>query len=215
MLLKKNESIVFAGDSITDCGRIRPEGEGAPVANPFGNGYVNLVFGYLHSKYPSLHIRVINQGISGNKSDDLLKRYDEILDLNSDWVFLMIGVNDVWRRFDCPEIKRLHVCPEQYQNNVEEMIQKTIVKQTKMVILSPFIIHQNEEDEMKKELKKYQGILKDLSKKYNLDFIDIQAEFDKILNYITTFELSKDRIHPSITGHFVIMQSIMSYLESN
>lgn len=215
MLFKKNEKIVFVGDSITDCERKRPEGEGAPAFNPFGNSYVNLVFGYLHSQYPDLHLRIINQGISGHKSSDVCARYDEILNLNPDWIFLMIGINDVWRFFDCPEIDYLHIDVDEYRKNVEDLITRTLNTKAKMIVLSPFMMETNLDDPMRKKLLAYQEALKEVVDKYTLRYIDIQAAFNRLLQDITYRELSRDRIHPNITGHMLIMKTIMNYVEEH
>ena len=41
MRLEKDDKLVMIGDSITDCGRTRPDGEG--LFDPYGSGYVNMV----------------------------------------------------------------------------------------------------------------------------------------------------------------------------
>jgi len=215
MLFKKNETIVFVGDSITDCDRKKPEGEGTSAYNPLGTGFVNLMYGYLHSQYPQLHLRIINQGISGNRSRDLCARYDEILNLQPDWIFLMIGVNDVWRLFDCPEVDYLHVGVNDFRRNVEDMIIGTGKTKSKLIILSPFMMETNLSDQMRKKLAEYQAVLKELSAKYSLPFIDIQKAFDKVLSDITYHEMSRDRVHPNIVGHMIIMKTIMDYAEGN
>lgn len=48
MLLQPNTKLLFIGDSITDCGRDRPVGEGWGL----GNGYVSLLHALLNSTYP-------------------------------------------------------------------------------------------------------------------------------------------------------------------
>ncbi|MDD4000570.1 MAG: GDSL-type esterase/lipase family protein, partial [Bacilli bacterium] len=188
MLFKKNQTIVFAGDSITDCDRKKPEGEGAPAFNPLGNGYVNLISGYLHSQYPELHLRIINQGISGHRSVDLVKRWDVILSLNPDWLLLMIGANDVWRLFDCPEIDYLHSDVGEYEKNIEAMIIKTQATKTNLIILAPFMMELNLEDPMRKELLIYQNSLSKLTQKYQVPYLDIQTAFDNLLKNIHNHE---------------------------
>ena len=211
MIFNKNDVIVFAGDSITDCGREYPSGEGAPVKNPFGSGYVSLVFSYLYAKYPELHLRIINKGIGGNRSSDLVKRYnDDILAHNPNLVYLMIGVNDVWRHFDTPYQVGSHLTKEEYKNNLETMIKMTLTKKSKLIILSPFFLEANKEDLMRKMLDEFTLEAKALSKQYNLLFIDIQKAFDNVLKHITTHELSRDRVHPNITGHMIIANEIIN-----
>ncbi len=61
------------GDSITDCGRTQPIGEGLFEAH--GKGYVALVNGILAAEYPERRIRVINMGTSGHTVRDLKARW--------------------------------------------------------------------------------------------------------------------------------------------
>lgn len=214
MLFKKNDKIVFAGDSITDCNRLRPAGEGDLPANPYGNGYVALTFAYLRSKYPDLRLRIINQGISGDRSIDLLRRYDDILALAPDWIIIMIGVNDVWRHFDCPDIKERHVSLTVYEKNLEEMIAKNKERNIGTILLSPFVIEANREDPLRRMLDEYREALHQLARKHDLHYVDIQAAYDGLLREITSYEISRDRVHPNIVGHMLIMRAFIEYIEA-
>src|SRR4051812_26396774 len=99
MIFSKHDKIVMIGDSITDCERKRPVGEGKNDA--LGKGYVSLVHAMLHARYPELALRVVNMGIGGNTTRDLKQRWEtDVLDLKPDWISIMIGINDVWRQFD-------------------------------------------------------------------------------------------------------------------
>jgi len=89
LAVKDGETIVFAGDSITDCGR---RGEYAPL----GNGYVHMFNCLILAKYPERRIRVVNVGIGGNTVLDLRNRWeDDVLSLEPDWVSVLIGINDL------------------------------------------------------------------------------------------------------------------------
>ncbi len=47
------------------------------------------------------NIKLIGKGISGDKVSDLLARYKEdVIKLNPDIVFIYIGINDVWHKYD-------------------------------------------------------------------------------------------------------------------
>ena len=72
MKLEQNSKLIMIGDSITDCGRAQPIGEG--LFDPLGRGYVNFVEALLGSVYPDVGIRVVNMGCSGNTVVDLLSR---------------------------------------------------------------------------------------------------------------------------------------------
>lgn len=149
MKLKKNDVLVFAGDSVTDMGRAMPDGEGISGTSAWGNSYVNLIGGYLGAEYPEMQIRVINQGISGNQSRDLLARWDtDVLAKKPDWVSILIGINDVWRKFDAPYLYHLHVDIKDYQQNLEKMIEKTLPVTQNIVMMTPYMIENNPNDAM-------------------------------------------------------------------
>lgn len=57
MLIESNSKLLIIGDSITDCERCRPVGEG--LFNAIGNGYVSLISGLIQSTYPDKNICVI------------------------------------------------------------------------------------------------------------------------------------------------------------
>ena len=97
--MKLKEAQGAIGDSITDCERREGLFQGV------GKGYAALVDGMLQAAYPELSIRVTDMGIGGNTVRDLQARWQtDVLDLNPDWLTVMIGINDVWRRFDQPAI---------------------------------------------------------------------------------------------------------------
>src|SRR5438128_704275 len=109
------------GDSITDSDRARPVGEGLFSAQ--GRGYVSYVDALLNAVYPQHRIRVVNMGISGNTVRDLKARWEtDVLALQPDWLSIMIGDNDVWRQFDMPWQKEVHVLPEEYEATLAELV---------------------------------------------------------------------------------------------
>ncbi len=121
MLFENMDRIVFAGDSVTDMGSAQPVGEG--LFDNVGHSYVRMLENMLGTWYPELKLRVTNSGISGNTSRDLLERFGrDVVDLKPDWVSICIGINDVWRQFDCPAMADICVLPEEYQENLEKMI---------------------------------------------------------------------------------------------
>jgi len=104
MKIENGSKLLFIGDSITDCGRARPVGEGLHWNN-LGNGYVSIVQAQILTKHPESRIIVINMGVGGDTVRHLKARWQtDVLDLKPDWLSIMIGINDVWRQFDNPLI---------------------------------------------------------------------------------------------------------------
>ena len=215
MKLKKDDVLVFAGDSITDQGRAIPDGEGSSHTSNWGRGYVNLVGGYLGAEYPQLRIRVINQGISGNQSADLLARWDQdILSPNPTWVVIFVGINDVWRKFDSPYQYETHVTPQTYENNLVTMVEKTLPTTGNIIFMTPYMIESNPADEMRQEMLLFCDVCKKVAARYDLPCLDLQAGFDKLLECTHPMYYGWDRIHPSIVGHTMISNTLLRYLEA-
>ena len=137
MIFKKNERIVFAGDSVTDMESAQPVGEG--LFENLGKSYVCIIENMLVAWYPELNIRITNSGVSGNTSLDLIERYDrDVVSLNPDWVSICIGINDVWRQFDSPAMPDIAVMLEEYRENIEKMILAVKDRVKGIFILSPY-----------------------------------------------------------------------------
>ena len=58
MIIEAGSKLIMIGDSVTDCGRARPGGEGKFDA--VGSGYVSYVHGFVNSVSPEKKIRIVN-----------------------------------------------------------------------------------------------------------------------------------------------------------
>ena len=95
MIFKPGDTILLQGDSITDAGRDRDD------PNSLGTGYAMMAAGWLSAQHPEHNLTFLNRGISGNRTCDLVTRWDaDCIGLEPDWVSLYIGVNNTWRRYD-------------------------------------------------------------------------------------------------------------------
>lgn len=208
MLLKKGMRIVFAGDSVTDDSRSRPEGEGR--GNSLGLGYVHMTDAMLTVDYPELFIRCTNRGIGGNTSRDLLARWEEdVTALKPDLVVLCIGINDVWRQFDCTVQTDWAVSPEEYRRNLNVMADHTTVP---MVWMTPYYLEPNPADAMRARMDEYGAICKEEAAKRGIPCIDLQAAFAPLLCHRYPASITWDRIHPGFTGSLVISRALMETL---
>lgn len=206
--MEKNDKLVMIGDSITDCGRSRPIGEGNMA--PFGNGYVALIDGLLKTVYPELGIRVVNMGISGNTVRDLAERWQtDVLDLKPDWLSVMIGTNDVWRQYDQPYIPENHVYPEEYETTLDSLVEKTKAQVKGIVLMTPFYLEPNRSDRMRASMDAYGEIVKRVAQRHGTVFVDTQAAFDRVLEHLYPAALAWDRVHPSAAGHVALARAFL------
>src|SRR5262245_48300893 len=99
-MLGADHRILFQGDSITDAGRDRTRRE-VNDGQALGRGYAYLASARLLADHPRLGLMLWNRGISGNRVPDLLARWQEdCIDLQPNLVSILIGVNDLWHKFD-------------------------------------------------------------------------------------------------------------------
>ncbi|WEK55521.1 MAG: SGNH/GDSL hydrolase family protein [Candidatus Cohnella colombiensis] len=211
MLLKKGQKLLFIGDSITDCDRVKPDGEG--LFGALGRGYVSLVDGMLQAIYPELGIRVVNTGLSGNTVVDLDKRWQEdVIDRKPDWLSIMIGTNDVWRQYDTPFIKEWHVYKDQYQTTLRKLIEQSKPLVEGIVLMTPFFLEVNRSDAMRNTMDDYGAIVKQIAEEYGTYFVDTQAAFDVVLKELYSATLAWDRVHPSQAGHVVLAKAFLDKL---
>ena len=180
-------------------GSANPVGEG--LFDNLGHGYVRVVENLLTVCYPERNIRVTNSGISGNTSRDLLQRFDrDVVALNPDWVSICIGINDVWRQFDCPAMPEIHVLPEEYRRNVEEMILRVKDKVKGIFILSPYIMEPCTGDKMRARMDEYVAICRELAEKHGCRYVDFQKLYSDLCTVRHSANFAWDRIHPNQIG---------------
>jgi len=208
MLLEKGDKLLFIGDSITDCERKKPEGEG--LFGALGKGYVSLVDALLQAVYPELGIRVVNKGTSGNTVRDLDARWQEdVLDQQPQWLAIMIGINDVWRQYDVPFIKEWHVYKDEYEATLRRLVSETKPKVKGLVLMTPFYLESNEQDKMRATMDEYGSIVRKLADEYDVHFIDTQAAFNIVLEELYSATLAWDRVHPTAAGHMVLARAFL------
>lgn len=209
MLLQKGQKLLFIGDSITDCDRAKPAGEG--LFGALGKGYVSLVDAFLQAVYPELGIRVVNTGTSGNTVVDLQARWQEdVIDRKPDLLSIMIGTNDVWRQYDTPFIKEWHVYADKYETTLRSLVEQTKPLVSNLVLMTPFYLESNEQDAMRRTMDEYGAIVKRIAEHAGVLFVDTQAAFNVVLKDLYSATLAWDRVHPTPAGHAVLARAFLN-----
>jgi lysophospholipase L1-like esterase len=209
MLIPAGSKILMVGDSITDCGRARPVGK---RADGLGNGYVSLVDSLLTATYPADEFTVINMGVSGNTLKDLSARWQtDVLNLQPDWLSVMIGINDVWRQFDSPGLPSISSVQE-YTLILEQLLQQTAPIVSGIVLMTPFFIEENRLDPMRKMTEDYVEAVRQIARKHQVILVDTQTIFDTMLAHRPFQDLSGDHVHPTMTGHMILARAFLQAL---
>src|ERR1700730_11920399 len=175
MKIHSNSTLLMIGDSITDCGRVRPVAES--VGGDLGHGYVALIHAMLSAPCPQRHIRIRNTGISGNTVRDLAARWQsDVLDLKPDWLSIMIGINDVmngvWRQFDAPLRTEWHVSVDEYASALEQLVCTTRPQLKGLVLMTPYFIEPNRADPKRAMTDRYGEVVHRFAGQYQAILVD-------------------------------------------
>lgn len=204
-MFKNGQTILFTGDSITDCGRARPLGEGAGL----GCGYVAFVESLLASCMPQRQLRIINTGIGGNRVIDLEARWvEDVEQYRPDWLSVLIGINDVWRQFDDAD-NPTQVLPAKYEKVYRRLLERIRPDLEGLVLMSPYLIEQDKTDPMRMRMLEYGSIVEGIARDYDALYIDLQMVFDNYLAFRPAATLCDDRIHPNQVGHMLIATALL------
>lgn len=153
--VKSGEKIAFMGDSITQAG-----------ARP--NGYLRLVISGLEAA--GVKTEAIPAGISGHKSNQMLKRLDkDVLSKKPDWMTLSCGVNDVWHG-----VRGVNL--EDYKVNITKIVEQCEAAKVKVMILTSTMIREDAGNKENQKLDTYNAFLKELAKEKKLLLADLNAD---------------------------------------
>lgn len=178
----KNE-IIFLGNSITEGGR-------------------------WEALFPNHN--VINRGISGDVTDGILNRLDEITSSQPQKIFLMVGTNDMARGKSIAYVLK-------HTKAIIETIQKQS-KNTTIYLQSILPINPNVGHKFSGHKSNHQNIidaniqLKELAKSFTIQFIDLHKAMRDKNNHLKA-KYTYDGLHLSDAGYVKWKKEINKYLK--
>ena len=204
--------IVFLGDSITQ------------QAEDFEDGFISLISQNLvQDKF-----ELVGKGISGNKVSDLLTRYkSDVLDLNPDLVFIYIGINDVWHKYDFGTGSDIDL----YEKGLRAIISDIKSLGSKIVLCTPTVIGENTGDfelgnqfknvetmeKMNGDLDTFSDVVRKLSNEYETELLDLRKIFmdylaENNLNNDAAGILTTDGVHLNKQGNKLIADQMIKFI---
>lgn len=200
-------TILFQGDSITDCNRKRH------IFYDLGEGYVNELMPKLH------HAVIINRGVSGDRTNELLMRWQEDVIMNQpDILSLLCGINDVWHYFKWNKPTSPKIFEENYRKLIE-WVQRDL-PQTEVILIEPFGYPIGElEASWEPMIESFRQIIQRLAAEYHLSHIPMNRYMQQWKDIYPMEDILPDGVHPSHLGHQLmgnvikktIMQKLMEY----
>ena len=219
--------VVFLGDSITEAGVYDNEvgvPSGDTLIYPKHTGFITLLKNDIEDD-----IELIGKGVSGNKVSNLLERYKkDVLSLNPDIVFIYIGINDVWHKYDFGTGTDIIF----YENGLKKIIGDLKNQGARVVLCTPTVIGENKGEFtlvnkfkdietmeiMNGDLDAYSDVIRKLSSELNTDLIDLREIF---INYISQNNPNNepsgittyDGVHLNDLGNKLIADEMIKFID--
>ncbi|MEM5593774.1 SGNH/GDSL hydrolase family protein [Niallia circulans] len=195
-----NQRFVFIGDSITHAGKMEDR-EG------IGYGYVRYIKDYFTINQPEALPSIVNKGINGNRITDLEQRWEaDVLSLRPDLVSISIGINDVWRQLDQPQLEQ--VTPAKFSTIYNRLLEK-VKKETNasIFLMEPTVIEEAIEAEGNILLKDYVSVIHHIAAKYAAVVVPTHQVFMEYLQKQNHQVLTTDGVHMNSAGNMLMAQT--------
>ena len=199
--------LLFQGDSITDM----KWGRNQKDRNHYlGHSYVFLLASRLGVDMADANLEFFNRGVSGNKVSDLRKRWQkDAIEINPDWLTVLIGVNDVSQGRGQPvDLKKWEQDYRYILNQSRRANHKLNI-----VLMDPFVLRMtrlNSDDQWKYwrgEIDKLGKIVVRLAKDFNAIHVETQKIFDQAASQVSSGNWIWDGVHPLPQGHELIARN--------
>ncbi|MBM0230661.1 SGNH/GDSL hydrolase family protein [Micromonospora sp. STR1_7] len=205
MILRTGQRVVFIGDSITDCGR-------RDAAAPYGAGYVSLVRALVDARHPELELEWVNRGVSGDTVRDLAARWaDDAITERPDWLSVLIGINDMWRRYGDRPNEAVGI--DEYERTLRDLLRRAVdATGCRLILGDPFLIEADRRDPQRADTDRYADVVAALAVEFDAVHVPTQAAFDRVLAVSPGQRWADDRVHPHLPGHAVIADAYLTAL---
>lgn len=191
----EDESLVlFQGDSITDAGRNRG------MEGCLGGGYAAIAASIYGALHPEKNVRFMNRGISGNRVHDLLDRWQaDAIDLKPDWISLMIGINNVWRRYDSDDPTSV----EDFEREYRLLLEWTKAElECGLILLEPFVLpHPPDRADWREDLDPKITVVRQLARDFEALYVPYDGLFAAACMQQECSYWASDGVHPTYAGH--------------
>ena len=192
-------TVVFVGDSVTDAGRTS-----APAQRPFdslGVGYVRFVAQHLGSQRPELGLKIVNRGVSGDRTRELEPRWErDVIVERPDVLSVLIGVNDSWRAFDENDPTPDHEFEHRYRTLLERSLAANPA--LRLVLCEAFLLfEQPTEEGFRHDLDGKVEVVNRLAAEFDATLVRFDEMFRAACTTTEATYWADDGIHPTPAGH--------------
>jgi acyl-CoA thioesterase I len=185
-------TILFAGDSITDAGRRED-------AEHLGDGYVRLIA----QKLAGSGDRVVNAGIGGDRVRDLRARWEaDVLAEKPDVLTVLVGVNDMWRRYDAGDA----TSAAEFRADYDAILSEAAGAGASLILMEPFLVPISDEQQAWRveDLDEKIAVVRELAEAHGATLVGLDAVLVSAGREKGAAEIAFDGVHPTPEGHALI-----------
>ncbi|MFD2700416.1 SGNH/GDSL hydrolase family protein [Paenibacillus shunpengii] len=198
--IEDQATVLFIGDSITDCGRNYDN------VGDLGRGYAMMVAAELNFRYPEKQIQFMNRGINGNRVTDLEQRWEQdCLAHNPTWVSIYIGINDTWRWYD----SKAETSADEFYRTYRELLVRTKEHtNANIVIIEPFVLPVPEDRKgWRVDLDPKIHAIRELAREFGTYYVPLDGLFAQASTKAEPAYWAGDGVHPTDAGHALIARA--------
>lgn len=211
-IFKNHSKVLFQGDSITDWGRIGGAlTEMIPDGGELGTGYVYRAAKIYELLFPQNDVTFINRGISGNRVIDLLNRYEtDFEQIQPDYLSIMIGINDTWRRYDSGDPTTAEAFESNYRTILERF--KNACPNAKIMLIEPFLLPTEPEKETYwEDLNPKILAVRKLAAEYADVYLPMNGIFaNYMIQGLEPAKISDDGVHLTDIGNAILAKEYLA-----
>jgi len=206
-IIDDNAVVLFQGDSITDAGRNREDGDS------LGSGYANITTALFTSKYPKKQVRFLNRGVGGDRVVDLERRWQQdCLDLKPTWLSIYIGINDTWRRYD----SGIPMSTEEYISTYRKLLTQAKEQlNANLILIEPFVLPVNDaQKSWREDLDPKIQAVRELAGEFKTLYVPLDGLFAQASTQTGPAYWAPDGVHPSPAGNALIAQAWLNAVKA-
>jgi lysophospholipase L1-like esterase len=200
--LKPHDTIVFIGDSITAAERHRQ------AYRPLGFGYVHFAGNLLLARNPTLDLKIVNTGVSGDTILDVERRWQQdCIAQRPNIVSILVGINDVWRRTMESNLASNAASPDRFELTYGQLLAQARDEcSCQLVLMEPFMFCGDRKNEVFRALLPYVEIVRLLAARHEAVLVSLQSQIDRQILETPARKWSEDTVHPYLWAHAWIAQ---------
>lgn len=199
--LSARSTVLFQGDSITDCGR-REDPDGG-----LGAGYPRLAARLVRAAHPQAAPTFLNRAVGGDRVRDLRARWDEdSTPLAPDLVSVLIGVNDTWRRYDSGETTSAAAYEKDYRHVLTRVRDESGAR---LILVEPFLVPvEPEQWAWRVDLDPRIQVVRRLAEEFDAALLAADGLMNQAAREAGSPDLvAGDGVHPTPLGHRVLAEA--------